>query len=39
MIKAIAEDRGVAMPSFFAFFAWAALVMVPLMAVVAAVWL
>jgi Na+/H+ antiporter NhaD/arsenite permease-like protein len=39
MIKAIAEDRGVAMPSFFAFFAWAALVMLPLLAVVAAVWL
>jgi Na+/H+ antiporter NhaD/arsenite permease-like protein len=39
MIKAIAEDRGVAMPSFFAFFAWAALVMVPLLAVVAAIWL
>jgi len=39
MIKAIAEDRGVAMPSFFAFFAYAALVMLPLLAVVAAVWL
>jgi Na+/H+ antiporter NhaD/arsenite permease-like protein len=39
MIKAIAEDRGVAMPSFFAYFAWAALVMLPLLAVVAAVWL
>ena len=39
MIKAIAEDRGVAMPSFFAFFAYAAIVMLPLLAVVAAVWL
>jgi len=39
MIKAIAEDRGVAMPSFFAYFAWAALVMLPLLAVVAAIWL
>jgi Na+/H+ antiporter NhaD/arsenite permease-like protein len=39
MIKAIAEDRGVAMPSFFAYFAWAALVMVPLLAAVAAIWL
>jgi Na+/H+ antiporter NhaD/arsenite permease-like protein len=38
MIKAIAEDRGVAMPSFFAFFGYAALVMLPLLAVVAAVW-
>jgi Na+/H+ antiporter NhaD/arsenite permease-like protein len=39
MIKAIAEDRGVAMPSFFAYFAYAAIVMLPLLAVVAAVWL
>jgi Na+/H+ antiporter NhaD/arsenite permease-like protein len=39
MIKAIAEDRGVAMPSFFAFFAYAAIVMLPLLAVVAAIWL
>ena len=37
MIKAIAEDRGVAMPSFFAYFAWAALVMLPLLAAVAAI--
>ena len=34
MIKAIAEDRGVAMPSFFAYFAWAALAMVPLLALI-----
>ncbi len=39
MIKAIAEDRGVAMPSFFAFFAYASVVLLPLLAVVAAVWL
>ena len=39
MIKAIAEDRGVAMPSFFAFFAYAAIIMLPLLAVVAAAWL
>jgi len=39
MIKAIAEDRGIAMPSFFAYFAWAAIVMVPLLAAVAAIWL
>jgi Na+/H+ antiporter NhaD/arsenite permease-like protein len=39
MIKAIAEDRGVVMPSFFAYFAWAVLVMVPLLAAVAAIWL
>jgi len=39
MIKAIAEDRGVAMPSFFAYLACAALVMLPLLAVVSVVWL
>jgi len=39
MIKAIAEDRGVAMPSFFAYLAFAALVMLPLLAVVSVVWL
>ena len=39
MIKAIAEDRGVAMPSFFAFFACAAIVLLPLLAVVATMWL
>jgi len=38
MIKAIAEDRGVAMPSFFAYFGWALLLMLPLLAVVAAIW-
>jgi Na+/H+ antiporter NhaD/arsenite permease-like protein len=38
MIKAIAEDRGVAMPSFFAYLAYAALVMLPLLAVVSAIW-
>ncbi|MEO8303923.1 MAG: sodium:proton antiporter [Betaproteobacteria bacterium] len=39
MIKAIAEDRGIAMPSFFAYFAYAAVVMVPLLAVVSLVWI
>ena len=38
MIKAIAEDRGIAMPSFFAYFAYATAVMAPLLAVVALVW-
>ena len=35
MIKAIAEDRGVAMPSFFAYLAYASLALVPLLALVA----
>jgi Na+/H+ antiporter NhaD/arsenite permease-like protein len=38
MIKAIAEDRGVAMPSFFTYLAYAAIVMVPLLAVISAIW-
>ena len=32
MVKAIAEERGVAMPSFFAYTFWAALILVPLFA-------
>jgi len=35
MIKAIAEDRGVAMPSFFAYLAYAGLALLPLLALVA----
>jgi Na+/H+ antiporter NhaD/arsenite permease-like protein len=35
MIKAIAEDRGVAMPSFFGYFAYASILLLPLLAVVA----
>jgi Na+/H+ antiporter NhaD/arsenite permease-like protein len=30
MVKAIAEERGIAMPSFFAYTVWAALILVPL---------
>jgi len=39
MIKAIAEDRGVAMPTFLAYLAFAAIVMLPLLAAVSALWL
>jgi Na+/H+ antiporter NhaD/arsenite permease-like protein len=35
MIKAIAEDRGVPMPSFFAYFAYTALLLGPLLVLVA----
>ena len=35
MIKAIAEDRGIAMPSFFGYFAYASLALLPLLAIVA----
>jgi Na+/H+ antiporter NhaD/arsenite permease-like protein len=39
MIKAVAEDRGLAMPSFFGFITQAALVMLPLLAVVTVLFL
>ena len=32
MVKAIAEERGVKMPSFFGYLFWAALILVPLFA-------
>jgi Na+/H+ antiporter NhaD/arsenite permease-like protein len=38
MIKAIAEDRGIEMPSFFAYFALVAALMAPLLAVVGLIW-
>ena len=37
MIKAIAEDRGIAMPSFFGYLAYASLALLPLLAIVAVV--
>lgn len=37
MIKAIAEDRGIAMPSFFAYAGYAAVVLLPMLAVISAV--
>jgi Na+/H+ antiporter NhaD/arsenite permease-like protein len=30
MIYALAQERGIAMPSFFVYFAWASLILVPL---------
>jgi Na+/H+ antiporter NhaD/arsenite permease-like protein len=39
MIKAIAEDRGIAMPSFFGYFAYASLALLPLLAIIAVVFL
>jgi Na+/H+ antiporter NhaD/arsenite permease-like protein len=39
MIKSIAEDRGVKMPSFFGYFGYASCALLPLLAVVAIVWL
>ena len=38
MVKAIAEDRGIRMPSFFAYMAWSIVVLVPLFVVMTFVW-
>jgi Na+/H+ antiporter NhaD/arsenite permease-like protein len=39
MVKAIAEDRGVRMPSFFGYMAWSIAVLVPLFVLVTLIWL
>lgn len=38
MVRAIAEHRGVKMPSFFAYSAWASLILMPLFALVTWIW-
>ena len=38
MVKAIAEDRGVKMPSFFGYMVWSIGILVPLFAVMTAIW-
>ncbi|HSK41976.1 MAG TPA: sodium:proton antiporter, partial [Arenibaculum sp.] len=38
MVKAIAEDRGVRMPSFFGYMAWSGAVLVPLFLVITLIW-
>lgn len=38
MVKAIAEDRGVRMPSFFAYMAWSGLILIPLFLVMTFIW-
>jgi Na+/H+ antiporter NhaD/arsenite permease-like protein len=38
MVKAIAEDRGVRMPSFFGYMAWSVGILVPLFAVMTLIW-
>jgi Na+/H+ antiporter NhaD/arsenite permease-like protein len=38
MVKAIAEDRGVKMPSFFGYMAWSVAVLIPLFAVMTFIW-
>jgi len=38
MVKAIAEDRGVRMPSFFGYMAWSGAVLIPLFLIVTVIW-
>ena len=38
MVKAVAEDRGVKMPSFFGYMAWSCGVLIPLFIVVTVIW-
>ena len=38
MVKAIAEDRGVRMPSFFGYMAWSGAVLIPLFGIVTLIW-
>ena len=38
MVKAIAEGRGVKMPSFFGYMAWSGTVLIPLFAVMTVIW-
>ena len=38
MVKSIAEDRGVKMPSFFGYMAWSCGILVPLFVVMTFIW-
>ena len=38
MVKAIAEDRGIRMPGFFAYLAWSGLVLIPLFILMTFIW-
>ena len=38
MVKAIAEDRGIKMPSFFGYMAWSTCVLIPLFIVMTFIW-
>ena len=38
LVKAIAEDQGVAMPGFFGYLAWAAAVLLPLFWLMTLIW-
>lgn len=38
MVKAIAEDRGIRMPSFFGYMAWSCAILVPLFIIMSMIW-
>jgi Na+/H+ antiporter NhaD/arsenite permease-like protein len=38
MVKSIAEDRGIRMPSFLGYMVWAAVVLIPLFVLITFVW-
>jgi Na+/H+ antiporter NhaD/arsenite permease-like protein len=38
MVKAIAEDRGIKMPSFFGYMVWSICVLIPLFIVMTFIW-
>ena len=38
MVKAIAEDRGVRMPSFFGYMLWSGAILLPLFGVMTLIW-
>ena len=39
MVKAVAEDRGVKMPSFFGYMAWSCCILIPLFIIMTFVWM
>jgi Na+/H+ antiporter NhaD/arsenite permease-like protein len=38
MVKAIAEDRGIRMPSFFGYMAWSGCILIPLFVIMTFIW-
>jgi Na+/H+ antiporter NhaD/arsenite permease-like protein len=38
MVKAIAEDRGIKMPSFFGYMAWSGAILIPLFVIMSLIW-
>jgi Na+/H+ antiporter NhaD/arsenite permease-like protein len=38
MVRAIAEDRGVRMPSFFGYMAWSSAILIPLFVIMTFIW-